>query len=91
MNTSKVILAGLVLVLFGSTLMAEATAPHPCAAVKQACAAAGFAPHEHKMHKGLWKDCFEPLVNGTAPSIAGVTIDPATLQACQAKKAEYKR
>ena len=59
-------------------------AKHPCHKIKVACEAAGFAKGGHKEHKGLWKDCIQPVMAGQA--VAGVTVAPADIEACKEKK-----
>jgi hypothetical protein len=90
--------AGLIVALAmsasGAALAAEgAPAPdkgnHPCRALRkaaiEACSAAKFEKGKHKDHKGLFKDCVRPIVEGK--SVEGVTVDATLVQACQAKKA----
>lgn len=58
---------------------------HPCQAVRAACEAAGFTQGGHKSGgKGLYVDCMQKLLKGEA--VPGVSVDSATLQACQSKK-----
>jgi len=61
-------------------------ADHPCKQIQTACSAAGFVKGDHKDHKGLFLDCVKPIRAGQ--TVAGVTIDPNTVQACNAKKAK---
>ena len=39
---------------------------HPCKEIAKACEAAGFKKGDHKDKKGLWKDCVDPILEGTA-------------------------
>jgi hypothetical protein len=62
---------------------------HPCKKVKEACQAAGFTKGAHKENgKGLFMDCMKPLREGK--TVEGVTIAPADLNACKAKKEAHK-
>jgi len=65
-----------------------ALADHPCKAIEEACKKAGFVRGEAKEGKGLFKNCMKPLMEGQA--VAGVSVPPAEIQACQAKKAEHE-
>jgi hypothetical protein len=60
----------------------------PCKNIHAACSAAGYIKGHHKEGKGLWKDCINPILAGQ--SVAGVTVNSADVQACQAKKASKK-
>lgn len=62
---------------------------HPCHKIRTACEGAGFVRGGHKKDgKGLWKDCVQPVMNGT--SIAGVTVDSKDIQACKEKRESRK-
>ncbi len=61
---------------------------HPCKAIEQACEAGGFVRGGNKDGKGIMKDCMKPIMSGQP--VPGVTVDPATVQACQAKRAEWQ-
>jgi hypothetical protein len=69
---------------------------HPCRKIMQACEAAGFVRGGHKLargnqkevDKGLMKDCMQPIMAGNP--VAGVTVDPSDVQACQARKEHHK-
>jgi hypothetical protein len=69
---------------------------HPCKKIISACEAAGFVKGGHKkakgntpeQDKGLYVDCMQPIMSGK--SVAGVTVDPSEVQACQAKKEHRK-
>ncbi len=56
----------------------------PCKQIEQACSAAGFVKGGAKEGKGLYVHCIRPLLEGK--SVAGVTVDAATIQACQEKR-----
>jgi hypothetical protein len=61
-------------------------ADHPCKEIRTACSAAGFAKGNHN-GKSLGKDCVKPIRAGQ--TVAGVTIDPSVVQACNVKKAKH--
>ena len=90
----KLILSILFLAL-SSVAMANNTATgaamkgdHPCMKIKQACEAAGFVKGEAKNKKGLYVNCMKPIMSGQ--SVAGVSVDAATVQACQTHKESHK-
>lgn len=61
----------------------------PCKKVMDACKAADFAKGDHKMKKGLFKDCMQPLLAGQP--VAGVTVEAEAIAACKAiKEAKHK-
>lgn len=74
-----------------STLgVSVAQADEPCKAVRQACEAAGYVHGAHKKTgKGLMVDCMKPIMEGQ--TVAGVTVAPAEVEACKAKRAEHKK
>lgn len=79
------------LVLLGSV---SAFAEHhenskPCKEIKAACEAAGFKKGDHKEQKGLYKDCFQPIMAGQ--SVAGVTVGADVVNACKEKKETHKK
>jgi hypothetical protein len=59
---------------------------HPCHAIEAACKAAGFLKGGAAQGKGLWKDCIQPILAGTA--VSGVSVSAEDVQACKAKKIE---
>ena len=59
---------------------------HPCVKIQQACNAAGFAKGGAKERKGLFANCVKPILDGQ--DVPGVTVDAATIQACQNIKAK---
>jgi hypothetical protein len=86
----------LFVVFAGTRALAEGTTPpspqnlvHPCKQIKAACLAAGYVQGGHKMGKGLWKDCIEPIMAGK--TVANVNVSAADVQACQARKAELPK
>lgn len=56
----------------------------PCKKMMDACKSADFAKGDHKMKKGLFKDCMQPLLAGQ--TVAGVTVDAQVVAACKAIK-----
>lgn len=94
MPMKKNILAALLIsVLFSQISFAEDEAQTkeegPCKKVMDACKAADFAKGDHKMKKGLFKDCMQPILAGQ--SVAGVTIEADVVAACKAiKDAKHK-
>lgn len=56
--------------------------PKPCQSVAAACEAAGYHHGGHAEHKGLWKDCVAPILDGK--SIPGVTPNADDVKACAA-------
>ena len=95
------VLLGCVVALTGALCVADTTTPTPappaqggkkmgpCKQIIAACEAAGFEKGMHKKDgKGLYKDCMDPILAGTA--VSGVTVDPATVSACQEVKAKHK-
>jgi len=71
----------------GSAFAEPAQAPHPCRKIEDACKAAGFEQGKFKEKKGLFVDCLKPIMHGQ--TVPGVSITPADIQACQAKR-EHK-
>jgi hypothetical protein len=55
-----------------------------CQTVMTACEGAGYHKGGHKEHKGLWKDCVAPILDGQ--TIAGVSVSPDDVKACAAKR-----
>ena len=65
--------------------------PHgACETIAKACGAAGFKPGAHAEGKGLWMDCVDQVVAGTA--VQGVSVTPTAeeLAACKAERAEME-
>ena len=74
---------------FADTAPAPTTKQGPCKTIIAACEQAGFQKGMHKKDgKGLYKDCLDPILAGTA--VSGVTVDPATVTACQQAKAKHQ-
>jgi hypothetical protein len=66
-----------------------------CLTIYNACQSAGFVVGEANIGKGLWVDCFGPIVKGGGKpnpkaTIALPTVDPKVVAACQEHKAHEK-
>jgi hypothetical protein len=88
----KKLFIGSLMMLTASIAMAD-TAPvaakpaGSCKQIVQACTQAGFEKGMHKKDgKGLYKDFLDPILAGQ--TVAGVTVDPAVVADCNAKKAK---
>lgn len=62
----------------------KAPLPPACQSIETACTAGGYHHGGHKEHKGLWKDCVAPLLDGKA--VPGVTANPDDVKACAANR-----
>jgi hypothetical protein len=62
----------------------KAPLPKACQSVMTVCEAAGYRHGGHKEHKGLWKDCVAPILDGK--SIAGVSPNADDVKACAANR-----
>lgn len=56
----------------------------PCKKIMDACKILDSAKGDHKQKMGIYKDCFQPLMNGQ--SVAGVSVEKADVSACNAKR-----
>lgn len=65
----------------------------PCEQIKQACETAGFVKGQAKEGTGLWVDCIDPIMKGTAQPAkakkALPTVDAGTVAACKAKHPNF--
>ena len=65
----------------------------PCKEIKEACQKAGFMQGEAKEGFGLWVDCIDPIMRGTAqPSKAKKPLPAVTadlVRACRAKHPSF--
>jgi hypothetical protein len=65
----------------------------PCRQIKEACQRAGFVQGEAKEGYGLWVDCIDPLMRGTAqPSKAKrplPTVGADLINACKARHPNF--
>ena len=64
-----------------------------CKKIVEACKAAGFVQGEWKTGNGLWKDCVDPIVQGTGP-VAGAThalptVDASAISECKSKHPKF--
>ena len=67
--------------------------PGPCVKIAEACEAAGFIKGDWKKGDGLWRDCVDPIIQGTK-NVPGATkplpiIDAGTISACKAKNPKF--
>ena len=88
MLKSALIVVALTGVCMGTAFAEEG----PCKQIKDACTTAGFIKGEAKEGKGLWKDCVDPIMQGTtaAKSVLPLPkVDPAVVAACKAKKPKF--
>jgi len=60
----------------------------PCQKIIEACKGANFVKGEWKEGTGLYKDCFDPILAGK--SVPNVSVDPATVSACNEVRAKRK-
>ena len=51
---------------FALPLAAQSAVPPQCKQIVSACAGAGFVKGDAKQGYGLWKDCIDPIMRGTA-------------------------
>jgi hypothetical protein len=88
----KMLLA-LALVAFASNCFAEEKAEGPCKEIKEACEKAGFVKGEAKEGYGLWVDCIDPIMKGTAQPAKAKKPLPAIkadlVNACKAKHPDF--
>jgi len=75
------------------TTKAEQTAAQSnpaCQQILTECKNLGFIVGQWKKDNGLWKDCFDPVVNGGSPTRDGkpikVPVSPSVVQQCQASR-----
>jgi hypothetical protein len=65
----------------------------PCKEIKEACEKAGFVKGEAKEGYGLWVDCIDPIMKGTAqPGKAKKplpSVRPDLINACKAKHPNF--
>ncbi len=68
-------------------------APGPCKAVEQACRNAGFIQGDWKKGDGLWRDCVDPIMQGTT-NVPGATkplpsVDAKAIADCKAQHPKF--
>lgn len=64
----------------------------PCEQIVNACTGAGFVVKEAKEGKGLWRDCVNPIIQGTTASKSVLplpTVAPAVIAACKTKRPHF--
>ena len=88
----RILLAAAVIAL-ASNAFAEEKAEGPCKQIKEACEKAGFVKGEAKEGYGLWVDCIDPIMQGTAqPAKAKKplpAVSPDLVGACKAKHPNF--
>lgn len=65
----------------------------PCQQIAQICKNAGFVAGDWKNGDGLWRDCVDPIVQGSA-TVPGAkkplpTVDPTLVAACKLKNPKF--
>jgi len=88
-----------IVLLWLASLAASASAEEkheqegPCKAVKEACEKAGFVKGQAKEGTGLWVDCIEPIMKGSAqPAEAKKPLPKVSadlVNACKAKHPDF--
>ena len=78
----KILITTVCLTAFLSSV-SFADATHPCKNLEAACKAAGFYKGGTASHKGLFKDCIQPLTQGN--TVSGVTASSDDIASCKAK------
>ena len=64
----------------------------PCKQISEACTKAGFVKGDAKDGKGLWKDCIDPIMQGTTAKKSTLplpTVDAATVTQCKQKHPKF--
>jgi len=85
----------LIALMISSSAFADTVAPKegPCKTIHDACTAAGFVKGDAKDGKGLWVDCIDPIMQGTAQPAKAViklpAVDAAQVAACKAKHPNF--
>jgi len=81
--------------IISTSAFADTVAPKegPCKTIHDTCTAAGFIQNDAKIGKGLWVDCIDPIMQGTAQPAKAViklpAVDPAVVAACKAKRPNF--
>jgi hypothetical protein len=72
---------------------AQANDEGPCKQIKEACETAGFTKGQAKEGNGLWVDCIDPIMSGTAQPKKATkplpTVDAQVVAACKAKHPKF--
>ena len=70
-----------------------AQAPGPCMKIAQACKNAGFIKGDWKKGDGLWRDCVDPIMQGSTTDPGATkplpSVDPGLVAACKAKHPKF--
>jgi len=86
-------LLGLALLLIAANCFAQTQKEGPCKQIEDACTKAGFVKGEAKEGYGLWVDCIDPIMRGTAqPSKAKKplpAVNADLINACKAKNPNF--
>ena len=89
----RMLLAVVTLSIFACNAFAEEKHEGPCKEIKEACEKAGFVKGEAKEGYGLWVDCIDPIMKGTAqPANAKKPLPKVNAElvtACKAKHPEF--
>lgn len=85
MNMLKILITGCTLTLTSITFAQVNN--KPCMNIAAACENAGFRI-SGPTGKSIWPDCVKPILAGQ--TVAGVSANPADVQACKEKKAQHK-
>jgi hypothetical protein len=72
---------------------AVAAAQRPCEQIREACISSGFVQRGIKGGNSLQRDCIDPIMQGTPPSVATSmplpAVDSATVAACKARNPAF--
>ncbi|PWT76753.1 MAG: hypothetical protein C5B46_00730 [Proteobacteria bacterium] len=85
----------LILLVFAANSLAEDThvKEGPCKEIEEACQKAGFVKGEAKEGYGLWVDCIDPIMRGTAQPANAKKPLPSVradwISACKAKHPNF--
>ncbi|HLN49780.1 MAG TPA: hypothetical protein VK251_09755 [Steroidobacteraceae bacterium] len=65
----------------------------PCEQIAAACSSAGFVKGDYRQGYGLWRDCIDPIMRGTAqPANADKplpAVNPELIAACKQKHPNF--
>src|SRR5271157_3255624 len=86
-------LGAIVLALAAPFTCQTAVAQGPCQQIKSACMNAGFVQGGVSAGNGLWLDCIDPIMQGTAQRHKATKplpqVDPKLVAACKAQDASF--
>jgi hypothetical protein len=84
---------GLTLLLAALNCFGQTQKEGPCKQIEDACVKAGFVKGEAKEGYGLWVDCIDPIMKGTAqPSKAKKplpAVEADLISACKTKNPNF--